>query len=96
MFNYSKGEKAVAGVLAFVMIYGLLTYIFSIGNIFDATDKTSAFFACIPYMWPAKLLLSGICVIPLLFFGHNLNDISARRVGNGQHGTARWASKEEK
>ena len=96
MFTHSKGEKAVVGIFAFIMIYSMLTYIFSIGSIFDAADKTSAFFACIPYMWPAKLLLSGICVIPLLFFGHNLNEISATRVGNGQHGTARWASKEEK
>lgn len=78
MFNYSKGEKAVAGVLAFVMIYGLLTYIFSIGNIFDATDKTIAFFSSIPYLWPAKILLSVICVIPMLFFGRNLNDIRCK------------------
>lgn len=47
------------------------------------------------------LLLSAGSIIAVLFFvtyasqKHNLNSIKDKTVGNGQHGTARWATKQE-
>lgn len=47
------------------------------------------------------LLLSVGSIIAVLFFvtyasqKHNLNSIKDKTVGNGQHGTARWATKQE-
>ncbi len=36
-----------------------------------------------------------LCGIPLLAHIYNLNHIKSKTVGNGQHGTARWATKTE-
>lgn len=47
------------------------------------------------------LLLSAGSIIAVLFFvtyasqKHNLNSIKDKTVGNGQHGTARWATRQE-
>ena len=47
------------------------------------------------------LLLSVGSIIAVLFFvtyasqKHNLNSIKDKTVGNGQHGTARWATRQE-
>ena len=38
------------------------------------------------------ILLGGISVLAHIY---NLNNIKAKTVGDGQHGTARWARKEE-
>ena len=47
------------------------------------------------------LILSAGGIILMLFFvtyasgRHNLNSIKDKTVGNGQHGTARWATNQE-
>ena len=47
------------------------------------------------------LILSVGGIILMLFFvtyaaqRHNLNSIKDKTVGNGQHGTARWATQQE-
>ena len=41
------------------------------------------------------IMLLVFCGIPLLAHIYNLNHIKSKTVGNGQHGTARWATKTE-
>ena len=41
------------------------------------------------------LMMLVLCLIPLLAYIYNLNHIKSKTVGDGQHGTARWATKEE-
>ena len=42
-----------------------------------------------------SLMMLVLCLIPLLAYIYNLNHIKSKTVGDGQHGTARWATKEE-
>ena len=41
------------------------------------------------------LMLLVLCGIPLLAYIYDLNHIKSKTVGDGQHGTARWATKTE-
>lgn len=95
MFNIEKGEKITICIILFFLLYCLCTFFFSIGTIMD--NRTSeVFISCLPYLWPIKLLLSSLAAVPVLFAGNNLNDITSKKVGNGQHGTARFATQAEK
>lgn len=95
LFNMEKGEKITVCILLFFLLYCVLTFIFSIGDIM-AAPSAAAILSHIPYLWYVKLLLSGVATLPVIFAGSNLNDISSKKVGNGQHGNARWATDAEK
>ena len=41
------------------------------------------------------VMLAVLALIPLLAYIYNLNHIKSKTVGDGQHGTARWATKTE-
>ena len=41
------------------------------------------------------LMMGVLAFIPLLAYIYNLNHIKSKTVGDGQHGTARWATKKE-
>ena len=41
------------------------------------------------------VMLAVLALIPLLAYIYNLNHIKSKTVGDGQHGTARWATKAE-
>ncbi len=43
----------------------------------------------------AVVMMCVLCGIPLLAYIYNLNHIKSKTVGDGQHGTARWANKGE-
>ena len=42
-----------------------------------------------------SIMLAVLGLIPLLSYIYNLNHIKSKTVGDGQHGTARWATKSE-
>ena len=42
-----------------------------------------------------SVMFAVLGLIPLLAYIYNLNHIKAKTVGDGQHGTARWATKAE-
>ena len=42
-----------------------------------------------------SIMLAVLGLIPLLAYIYNLNHIKSKTVGDGQHGTARWATKTE-
>ena len=41
------------------------------------------------------IMLAVLAAIPFLSHFYSLNNIKSRTVGDGQHGTARWATKAE-
>ena len=41
------------------------------------------------------IMLLVLCGIPFLAYIYDLNHIKSKTVGDGQHGTARWATKSE-
>ena len=41
------------------------------------------------------IMLLTLCAIPFLAYIYDLNHIKSKTVGDGQHGTARWATKAE-
>jgi len=89
-------ERILAGVIAALAGYLLFSAIFGMGALIDS-PTFSTYFHEIPKSWHYKLPFSlaiGVAVASLPFFSINM-DISARKVGNGQHGTARWAEREE-
>ena len=43
----------------------------------------------------AALMMAVLGVIPLIAHIYNLNHIKSKTVGDGQHGTARWATSKE-
>ena len=43
----------------------------------------------------ATLMGGTLISIPLLAYLYSLNSIKSKTVGDGQHGTARWATKKE-
>lgn len=92
--DLGKGGKAVFSVFVFFVLYGVLTFFFSVNTIMnDCTAST--FLGCVPYMAALKLILSALIILMIWLKGNGL-DIKAERVGNGQHGTARFATQKEK
>lgn len=41
------------------------------------------------------VMLAVLAMIPLLAYIYNLNHIKSKTVGDGQHGTVRWATRSE-
>ena len=48
-----------------------------------------------PLIFVAALMFCVLSGVTLLAHIYNLNNIKAKTVGDGQHGTARWATKSE-
>ena len=48
-----------------------------------------------PLIFVAALMFCVLSGVTLLAHIYNLNNIKAKTVGDGQHGTARWATKAE-
>lgn len=90
----SKGERLTLSIMTALVVYGVMTFMFSVGVLSD--DFTvSAFIGCLPYMALVKLGISA--AVGMVVFGAGLSlDIKATTVGNGQHGKARFAREGEK
>ena len=48
-----------------------------------------------PLLWMVGIMVAVFAVIAIFSDTANLNGIKSRQVGDGQHGTARWATKKE-
>lgn len=94
-YAMEKEEKQLASVLLGLASYLLFTLVFGMGELF-AHPEYRTFFKILPELWWVKLLLSALIVILLVWVKSNNINIEARKVGQGQHGTARWASEKEK
>jgi len=90
-----KTEKKIAGTLWMIGFYLLLTPIFGLGQLIaNPAYKTLLFL--LPHLWWLKLIFSGLFAFLIVYCNYNNINIEARQVGNGQHGTARWATEQEK
>ena len=90
-----KTEKRFAAGLLAVGFYLLFTPIFGLGTLIHNREFKTLLFL-LPQLWWLKLLLSVLLSVLILYTGWNNINVEARRVGNGQYGTARWATNKEK
>ena len=95
--NLSTKEKILLGSVVFVFIYILVTLLFSV-NEFVAGFSMALLFQKFGYLWYVKAVISitvALSVV-LIVSGSSLDNIKNQKVGDGQYGTARWATDEEK
>lgn len=90
-----KTEKRFAAGLLAVGFYLLFTPIFGLGTLIHNREFKTLLFL-LPQLWWLKLLLSVLLAVLILYTGYNNINVEARQVGNGQYGTARWATNKEK
>lgn len=95
--NLSKKEKSFLGLVVFLFIYILVTLLFSL-NEFVQGFSISLLFQRLGYLWTVKAVISiaVALLVVLIVSGSSLDNIKNRKAGDGQYGTARWATDEEK
>ena len=95
--NLSTKEKMFLGSVVFVFIYILVTLLFSV-NEFVAGFSVALLFQKLGYLWYVKMVIAIVValLVVLIVSGSSLDNIKNQKVGDGQYGTARWATDEEK
>lgn len=92
--SWSKGKTAFL-ILLFLCTYMLFTFLFSSRMLISQKFSPEALLSGFFLLWQFKLIICmGITGIAALY-GSGLN-ISAKTVGDGQYGDARWATEAEK
>ncbi|WMJ22683.1 type IV secretory system conjugative DNA transfer family protein [Paludicola sp. MB14-C6] len=96
-YAFSKTTKAILSVIFFSLSYILLTLFFDITKIYIIQQTPFAFLSLLPHFWFIKLPLSFIFVLCIVWINFNPKlNIKSKTVGDGQHGTARFGTEEEK
>lgn len=95
--NLSTKEKILLGSVMFVFIYILATLLFSV-NEFMAGFSVALLFQKLGYLWYVKMVIAIVValLVVMIVSGSSLDNIKNQKVGDGQYGTARWATDEEK
>ena len=95
--NLSTKEKIFLGSVVFLLIYILVTFLFSLSELV-AGFSVSLLLSKLGYLWYIKAVISMALalLVVLVVSGSSLDNIKNLKVGDGQHGTARWATDEEK
>ncbi len=95
--KYSTKEKLFIGLALFLVSYLFLNFLFSLQELV-LNFSLSLYLSKLPYMWYVKGLIS--LLVPLIVIWvltrSSLDNIKSDVVGDGQYGTARWATDEEK
>lgn len=95
--KYSKKAKLFIGVSLFILSYLFLNFLFSLQEL--VIDFTlGSFLSKLPYLWYIKALVSLLAplIACWLMSRTSLDNIKSDVVGDGQYGTARWATDKEK
>lgn len=95
MLTLGKGEKIALSFVVFIILYSLFTCIFSVGALYDS-PTLDTFISCIPRLGLVKLPVCLGVVLLIWMESDGLDDIRPEKTGNGQHGTARFATGKEK
>ncbi len=100
MDNYSKGFRVTVGVLFAIGSFLFLTFFFRIQAFVTSGGGSRiwpVFLQSIPHLLPLKLFVSLMLgVLGYLLPRNYLNEIKSKRVGDNQHGSARWITEQEK
>ena len=94
-YDLDKWEKGIVSVLLGIGTYLGFTLIFGLGDLIEAPTPMTLL-RLLPMLWGTKLLIAAAIVVGLVWARNNSIDVEAKRVGQGQHGTARWATGQEK
>ena len=94
--NLTKG-KIIIGSVAFIIAYFIITLLFSLPE-FATNFSVALLFRRLTYLWYIKAVIAACIglITVLVMSSSSLDSIKSLRVGDGQYGTARWATDEEK
>lgn len=93
--NMGKTEKKVFSVILILAFYFIFSLVFGIGDIISSPSPQTIL-RTLPYLWPVKLVLGAAISFLLVYNNQSLDDIEAKTIGQGQYGSARWATAKEK
>lgn len=95
-YDFSKQSKRIISVVLFILFYLLFTTIFGIAALFEAEQKIRTFIFLLPNLFWIKAPICIVLVYLMVYINNSSLDIDTRRVGHGQHGSARWMTEDEK
>ena len=95
-FELNQKEKRIAAFLLGVFLYILFTGLLSWPKIVEAENIWLGILPALSHLWIVKLLLCGALVYLAVFMFDTSLDVKAQRVGDGQHGNARYMTPAEK
>lgn len=97
MSDLTPKEKLLLGALTFILSFALFNFFFSLSE-FVKTPSLAAYLGGIPKLWPIKSLISLAAALFVVQISSqsSLDNIKAKQIGDGQYGTARWATETEK
>lgn len=92
-----KKPKTQVFLLIFLLTYLMLSVLFGARTYLNTEDKALGFVAALfGWLWWGKLLLAASAAsLAVLMMDNRKLNIKAERVGDGQHGDARWSTREE-
>ena len=94
-YGLNKRDKWIVSGIIMLVSYAVLTLLFSSSKINSANSVFTGIFSSMGHIFYAKLPLSAVIVFLCVFLRNDSLDIQAKRVGQGQHGSAQFMTAHE-